>query len=428
MERPPHGEKAVLVHVADRAPGAMDGLGEFRELLRSAGLRVEASVKAKPESLDPKHLLGRGKAEEVRVAAAACSARVVAIDHPLTPSQERNLEQVLACKVIDRTGVILEIFAQRAQSFEGKLQVELARMHYLATRLVRGWTHLERQTGGIGLRGGPGETQLESDRRLIRNRIRQLTAQLKHVRQQRSLSRRARRRAHLPTVLLVGYTNAGKSTLFNRLSGAAAYTDDRLFATLDPTLRRIIVPGFGIALLGDTVGFIRDLPHELVAAFRATLEEVREASLLLHVIDASLERAPRSLQIDQVQRVIAQIGAAQVPVLEVYNKIDSLPDTAAQVAYDAQGNSERVWISAARRQGLELVSTAIAQRLQPARVRRWVRLPASAGRLRARLYAQQAVRAERCDQRGGWLVEVETSAANFRQPFEELVEGSHAPQ
>ncbi len=405
----------------------MDGLGEFHELLRSAGLRVEASVKAKP-SLDPKTLLGRGKAEEVRAAVVACSARVVAIDHPLTPSQERNLEQVLACKVMDRTGVILEIFAQRAQSFEGKLQVELARMQYIATRLVRGWTHLERQKGGIGLRGGPGETQLESDRRLIRNRIRQLTAQLGHVRQQRRLSRRARRRAYLPTVLLVGYTNAGKSTLFNRLSGAAVYTDDRLFATLDPTLRRITVPGLGTALLGDTVGFIRDLPHELVAAFRATLEEVREASLLLHVIDAALERAPRTVQIDQVQRVIAQIGAAEVPVLEVYNKIDSLPKTAAHVDYDARGNAERAWISAVRHQGVELLRTAIAQRLHPARVRRWVRLPASAGRLRARLYAQQAVCAEHCDRRGGWLVEVQTSAANFQQPFEELAEGSYAPR
>src|SRR5688572_20880341 len=292
---------------------------------------------------DPRLYIGSGKAEEIRGLVAATGADLVLFDHALSPSQERNLEALLKCRVLDRTGLILDIFAQRARSFEGQLQVELAQLRHLATRLVRGWTHLERQKGGIGLRG-PGETQLETDRRLLANRIKTLNGRLDKVLVQRETTRRERKRAAVPTVSLVGYTNAGKSTLFNRLTGADAYAADQLFATLDPTVRRLDLPDARYALLADTVGFVRDLPYELVAAFRSTLQEAREAAVLLHVIDAA--DANRAERVAQVNEVLQEVGAGDLPQIEVYNKADLLGE-APRVELDETGRVRRVWLSAA---------------------------------------------------------------------------------
>ena len=309
--------------------------------MRSAGVTEVAIVcgtggrRINPRAPAPRYYAGTGKAMEIKQAVRQAGADVVLFNHELNPGQERNLERLLECPVVDRSAVILDIFAQRARTFEGKLQVELAQLQHLSTRLVRGWTHLERQSGGIGLRG-PGETQLETDRRLIKRRIQQLRSRLETLRRQRALGRKARRRAGLPTVLLVGYTNAGKSTLFNRLARSSVYAADVLFATLDPTLRRIELAEAGPVIVGDTVGFIRDLPHELVAAFRATLEEVGDADLLLHVIDAGAPLCEQAVQIEAVRRVIAQIGGAGLPVIEVYNKIDRVPARVAAIESGAE--------------------------------------------------------------------------------------------
>ncbi|MDX1698637.1 MAG: ribosome rescue GTPase HflX, partial [Thiohalobacterales bacterium] len=310
FERPESGERAVLVHI--NFPDAVDeeDLQEFTELVNSAGAVIAATVTGTRGKPEPRLFIGQGKAMEIRDVVRGQKAEVVIFNHALSPSQERNLERELSCRVLDRTGLILDIFAQRARSFEGKLQVELAQLRHLSTRLVRGWTHLERQKGGIGLRG-PGETQLESDRRMLNARIKVINRRLEKVEKQRDQGRRSRRRAAVPTVSLVGYTNAGKSTLFNALSGADAYAADQLFATLDPTLRRIEVRGVGPLVLADTVGFIRHLPHDLVAAFRATLEETRRADLLLHVIDA--QDPDRHSHMEQVNAVLEEIGAADVP-------------------------------------------------------------------------------------------------------------------
>ncbi len=308
FERPETGERAILVHVYFPDAAGQEDLQEFTELVRSAGAVPAATITATRAVPDPRLYVGQGKAAEILAAVQEHQAEVVIFNHTLSPSQERNLERLLSCRVLGRTGLILDIFAQRARSFEGKLQVELAQLRHLSTRLVRGWTHLERQKGGIGLRG-PGETQLESDRRMINARIKMINRRLEKVERQRDQGRRARARAEVPTVSLVGYTNAGKSTLFNTLSGAHAYAADQLFATLDPTLRRIEVQGVGPLVLADTVGFIRHLPHDLVAAFRATLEETRRADLLLHVVDAQDEE--KLAHIEQVNVVLAEIGAAE---------------------------------------------------------------------------------------------------------------------
>ncbi len=438
FDRPHNGTRAVLVHLEPAGTPSQhcceDSLDEFRELAATAGVEVLAVERARVRAPNPRFFLGTGKVEALRMAVEARGAELVLVNHDLTPVQERNLERCVRCRVVDRTGLILDIFAQRARTFEGKLQVELAQLQHLSTRLVRGWTHLERQKGGIGLRG-PGETQLETDRRLIGRRIRQLHRRLDKVRRQRHQQRAARLRAEARTVSLVGYTNTGKSTLFNRLTGAGTYAADQLFATLDPTLRRLHASGLenGLArslervVLADTVGFIRDLPHQLVAAFQATLEEVRLASLLLHVVDARSEI--RRQQVEQVNRVLAEIGATEVPQIEVYNKIDLLPGEEPRIDRDAEGRPVRVWISARDGTGVELLLRAVAERLTTVpgsdgvavhgdaggrshfRTRCLLRLHPRAGGLRSRLFQWQVVEHETTTNRGEWLLEVAADRA-----------------
>ncbi len=456
FERSQGGENALLVqtHSGPVDEGAQE---EFADLARSAGATIAAVLTARVDKPNPATLIGTGKLDEIKAAADATGADLVLVNHPLSPGQERNLEKFLQRRVVDRTGLILDIFAQRARSHEGKLQVELAQLRHMATRLVRGWTHLERQRGGsIGLRG-PGETQLETDRRLLQKRVDQLQKRLDKVEVQRTQMRRARVRSEIPRIALVGYTNAGKSTLFNELTGADAYAADQLFATLDPTVRKVALP-MGNAALADTVGFVRDLPHELVAAFRSTLSEAREADLLLHVVDAADPlNAERIVQVDAV---LEEIGAGEIPQLLVYNKIDRIPvragngvdggpvdapggdaagaptagtgglaseddggeDTVAtapmQPRHDRPDGSrpdeparERVWISARDGAGLDLLRDAIGARLGMVRVEAELMLPATAGRLRARLHALDAIRAERHDE-GGWCVTVDLALAD----------------
>ena len=367
-----------------------EDLQEFNQLAVSAGALPVATVTGRRERPDPRYFLGSGKAQELRELAHASEADVILVDHALSPSQERNLEKLTERRVLDRNGLILDIFAQRARSFEGKLEVELAQLKHISSRLVRGWTHLERQKGGIGLRG-PGETQLETDRRIIGQRVRVLTKRLEKIRQQRETGRQMRAEIPVPSLALVGYTNAGKSTLFRALTGADAYVADQLFATLDPTVRRLALPGGTPVVIADTVGFIRELPHELVAAFQSTLTEARAATLLLHVVDAS--NARRAEQIAQVDSVLEEIGAAQIPQLIIYNKIDRL-EIAPRIDRDAEGRAQAVWISAQRAEGLELLLSAVAERLVRFARRARLRVPASAGALRSRLYAAQAVRGE----------------------------------
>jgi len=391
IERPRTGERAVLVHLGLGAPIDPEDLEEFTQLATSAGAVPVATITGRRERPDPRFLLGSGKADELRDAAAASGADLILVDHALTPSQERNLEQHCGRRVLDRNGLILDIFAQRARSLEGKLEVELAQLKHLASRLVRGWTHLERQKGGIGLRG-PGETQLETDRRLIGQRVKVLGKRLQRIQLQRETGRRTRMQIPVPTLALVGYTNAGKSTLFRALTGAPAYVADQLFATLDPTVRRIRLPGGTPAVVADTVGFIRDLPHELVAAFRSTLTEAREATVLLHVVDASDPR--RAERIGQVDEVLAQIGAGEIPQILVYNKIDRL-QVAPRIERDADGRVASVWISAAQALGLDLLAQAVTERIaRTVHVSR-IRMPPAAGQLRSQLYARGVVTRER---------------------------------
>jgi GTPase len=392
-----------LVRLGLGAPVDPEDLQEFTQLALSAGAQPVATVLGRRARPDPRYFVGSGKAAELRTAALAHDADVVLVDHALTPSQERNLEKLIERRVLDRNGLILDIFAQRARSFEGKLEVELAQLRHIATRLVRGWTHLERQKGGIGLRG-PGETQLETDRRIIAQRVRVLTRRLAKLTQQRETGRQMRAQIPVPSLALVGYTNAGKSTLFRALTGADAYVADQLFATLDPTVRRMTLPGGTTVVAADTVGFIRELPHELVAAFRSTLTEARAATLLLHVVDASNPR--RDAQLAQVNAVLEEIGARGIPQLIVYNKIDRL-ETAARIDRDAEGRATAVWISAVHATGLELLSRAVAERLARFARRARLRMPAAAGRLRSRLYAAQAVRAERAADDGSIELAVE---------------------
>ncbi len=371
---------------------------EFVELARSAGAEVCAELGGARDRPDASLYAGSGKVEEIAQAVEAHDAQVVIFNHDLSPSQERNLEKRLHVRVIDRTGLILEIFALRARSHEGKLQVELAQLRHIATRLTRGWTHLERQKGGIGVRGGPGETQLEIDRRLVHNKIATLERQLEKVRAQRAQSRRARTRNEVPSVSLVGYTNAGKSTLFNAITQADGYASAKLFATLDTTVRQMELAPGDSGTLADTVGFVRDLPHTLVAAFRATLEEVRDAELLLHVVDAA--DPERDDRVRQVRDVLAEIGADEVPALIVFNKIDLCPDETPRVERDAQGRPARVFISARSGQGIELLRQAVTETLRPDMVDEELRLPAGAARLRAKLFELHAVYGEATDADG----------------------------
>jgi GTP-binding protein HflX len=390
FERPRSGERAVLVRLGVGAPVDPEDLEEFRQLAVSAGAVPVATVTGRRERPDPRYFLGSGKAQELREVAQAHAADVVLIDHALSPSQERNLEKLIERRVLDRNTLILDIFAQRARSFEGKLEVELAQLKHLGSRLVRGWTHLERQKGGIGLRG-PGETQLETDRRIIAQRVRVLSRRLEKIQQQRATGRQMRAEIPVPSLALVGYTNAGKSTLFRALTGAEAYVADQLFATLDPTVRRIALPGGTQVVVADTVGFIRELPHELVAAFQSTLTEAREATLLLHVVDASNPR--REEQIAQVNGVLEEIGAHEIPQILVYNKIDRL-ESEARVERDTAGRATAVWISAQRHSGIELLTGTVAERLARFARRARLKVAASAGALRSRLYAARAVRSE----------------------------------
>lgn len=396
FERPDSGERAVLVHLEFPGDNEREDAEEFVQLVTSAGGDPVAFVTGQRKQPDARLFIGSGKLEEIRAALAANDGQLVLFNHALSPSQERNLEGELKCRVLDRTGLILDIFAQRARTHEGKLQVELAQLQHMATRLVRGWTHLERQKGGIGLRG-PGESQLETDRRLLRARIKSIQARLGKVRSQRDQVRRARQRAEIPAVSLVGYTNAGKSTLFNAVTTSAVYAADQLFATLDPTLRRIPVEDVGEVVLADTVGFIRHLPHRLVEAFRATLEEARQADLLLHVIDAASEE--RDDNIIQVQQVLKEIGADEIPVLEIYNKTDLL-GVEPRIDRNELGEPIRVWLSAQRQQGLDLLLQALKERLGREVLETSVVLDASQGRLRARLYGLGAVQSESLDERG----------------------------
>ena len=390
FDRPDSGERAVLVHLNLASESEREDPREFEELVLSAGGDPVVFVMGSRDTPHPRTFVGKGKLEEIAEEVRLHEAEIVMFNHVLSPSQERNLEAELCCRVLDRTGLILDIFAQRARTHEGKLQVELAQLQHMATRLVRGWTHLERQKGGIGLRG-PGETQLETDRRLLRVRIKSITARLDKVRKQRDQGRRSRRRAEVPTVSLVGYTNAGKSTLFNRMTDSKVYAADKLFATLDPTLRRLELENVGPVILADTVGFIAHLPHKLVDAFKATLEETLNANLLLHVIDAA--SAEREDNMFQVQEVLAEIGADEIPQLQVFNKLDLL-EQSPRIDRNADGVPERVWLSAATGAGVDLLVQAVAELVGQDMVNEELDLAPDQGGLRAALYRLGAVETE----------------------------------
>ncbi len=409
-------ELAVLVNIDFKNTEFNEGLDEFIELVTSAGLRPVSTITCSRNAPDSGYFIGSGKVEEIKQAVAEHKANVVIFNHILSPRQERNLDKFCECRVIDRVGLILDIFAQRARSFEGKLQVELAQLQHLSSRLVRGWTHLERQKGGIGLRG-PGETQLETDRRLIGKRIKTINARLEKVRSQRQQGRKRRSRSNTPVVSLIGYTNAGKSTLFNRLTGSNVYAANKLFATLDPTFRRIELAPATPVIFTDTVGFIRHIPHDLVDAFHATLEETREADLLLHIVDVMGDQ--RESQIEQVNQVIDEIGAEAVPQIVVYNKIDQHADMSARIETNTSSFPERVWLSAKTGEGIDGLNEAITQFIRSRVEHHRFHLPASAGKMHAQLFNLGVVRNEAYNENGGWVMEVDMAAHSLKQLFRE---------
>ena len=409
-------QRALIVQVDFNKSSQDEAFNEFAQLVESSGLEIVDSVRAPRSNPDAQFFVGSGKAEEIAFSAQQSEADVIIFNHSLSPAQERNLEKQTSVRVIDRIGLILDIFAQRARSYEGKLQVELAQLQHLSTRLIRGWTHLERQKGGIGLRG-PGETQLETDRRLIGQRIKMIKSRLLKVRKQREQSRQQRKKNDIPVVSLVGYTNAGKSTLFNHLTGADVHAANQLFATLDPTLRRIETTTGRDVILTDTVGFIRDLPHELVESFQATLDEVREADLLIHVIDVDHDQ--RQQRIDDVNQVINMIGATEVPQLEVYNKIDNYPEMDARIELEDNGLNTRIWLSSHTGEGVTFLREEISRQINQNRQAHFIDLPVTAGQLRAKLFDLGAVRHEDVNEEGGWTMEVELEEFRLHKLCEE---------
>ncbi|WP_029934199.1 ribosome rescue GTPase HflX [Thiomicrospira pelophila] len=417
-------DRAVLVHVDFEDEVNREDLDEFFELVDSAGAEITQVLTTKRSSPDSKYFVGSGKAQEIADAVKLHEADVVIFNHALTPAQERNLERLVECRVLDRVGLILDIFAQRARSHEGKLQVELAQLRHMSTRLVRGWSHLERQKGGIGLRG-PGETQLESDRRLLQERIKFLLKRIDKVRQQRALGRRTRKKSEVPTITIVGYTNAGKSTLFNQMTTADVYAEDRLFATLDATLRKVHLPGAGGVILADTVGFIRHIPHDLVVAFRSTLEETSEASLLIHLVDAN--DALREEKIHEVNKVVAEVGAEDVPNLLVFNKIDLLePAVEPHIDFNDEGLPERVWLSAKNNKGIDLLNDALAAFFKGEFVKAQVVLPPHAGQRRAQLHQLGKVDAEEFNEHGDALITMNLTKQQWQkvQNWPELLDAN----
>lgn len=415
FERPEGGESSILVHIDMDSEREQEDPVEFEELVRSSGADPVAFIKGSRKSPDARTFVGTGKLEEIAVAVRDHEAELVLFNHSLSPSQERNLEKALKCRVLDRTGLILDIFAQRARTYEGKLQVELAMLQHTATRLKRGWTHLDRQKGGVNLRGA-GETQLEMDQRMIRQRIKNINKSLEKVRAQREQGRRSRKRAETPVVSLVGYTNAGKSSVFNAITSAGIYAADQLFATLDATLRRIQLPSFGEAVLVDTVGFISHLPHKLVEAFRATLEETVQADLLLHVVDVSNEA--HDYYIEQVNEVLTEIGAEDIPCIQVLNKIDLADGFEPRIDRGENGQPVRVWVSAKTGAGLDLLLAAVSEMLSEDVIEEDLTLGADQGRLRARLYSRGAVTTESLDDQGQVVLRIKLP----RQDFERLLQ------
>lgn len=414
---------AVLVHI-ELHQTENNTFSEFEQLVMSAGVSPVASIFVKRARPDAKYFIGQGKVEELCELAQQYCASLILVNTDLAPTQQRNLEKASGLRVIDRTELILDIFAQRASTYEGKLQVELAQLQHLSTRLVRGWTHLERQKGGIGLRG-PGETQLETDRRLLRNRVKLIKQRLEKVRSQRYQGRRARNKNNTPTVALVGYTNVGKSSLFNLLCNETVYAEDKLFATLDPTLRKLELPSYGSVILADTVGFVRGLPHALIQAFRATLEEVLNADLLLHVIDASDHE--KELCSKKVIEVLKEIGADKLPQLAVYNKIDlldldfedaDLKDTSkatGRVDRDANSLPVRVWVSVEKHLGISMLLGAISECLSGGLVHCCVVLKPCEAKIRAELYAEEAIVSETVSDRGEYRLELKISDVKFQK-------------